>query len=112
MRQLRKERGMTQRELCERTGLTHSTVERIDTGKDHRRDGYHTRYTDVDTATRVAKALGVEVEEIRWLLPLSSNTSGRPVREGLTQVRPEEVVKVCPSCFVALPLVGPCGTCD
>jgi transcriptional regulator with XRE-family HTH domain len=59
--------GLTQQELAERMGTSHSAISRIESGR-HK--------TSVETLQRVAKALG-----LRLVLGFESGPTQRPVRE-------------------------------
>ena len=54
LRRLRLERAMTQRELCERSGVTQVTIVRAERGED----------TRPSTLRKLAQALGVEPREL------------------------------------------------
>ena len=51
LRELREQRGWTQRELCERSQVGRITVSRIENG--------HTKGIDFDTLEKLAKAFGI-----------------------------------------------------
>lgn len=53
LRTIREERGLSTRELAERTGLAHSHIVRIENGK------YNLR---IDTLNTIADALGAEIK--------------------------------------------------
>lgn len=59
--------GLSQRELAERVGTSHSAISRIESGR-HK--------TSVDTLQRIAGALG-----LRLVLGFESGPADRPVRE-------------------------------
>jgi transcriptional regulator with XRE-family HTH domain len=63
----RLERGLTQQELAERMGTSHSAISRIESGR-------HT--TSAETLRRLAQALGV-----RFVMGFESGPAEKPVRE-------------------------------
>ena len=54
--ELRKSRGMSQVELCEKAGLTRATIWRLETGE--------AENTTTQTLTKIADALGVPIDEL------------------------------------------------
>ena len=56
IREIREDKGLTQTELCERTGLTRATIWKLETGVDE--------VTTSKTLLKIAKALGVTVGEL------------------------------------------------
>jgi ribosome-binding protein aMBF1 (putative translation factor) len=63
----RMERGLTQQQLAERMGTSHSAISRIESGR-------HT--TSAETLRRLAEALGV-----RFVMGFESGPAEKPVRE-------------------------------
>ena len=56
IREIREELGMTQAELCEKTGLTRATIWKLETGDDE--------VTTSKTLMKIAEALNVTIGEL------------------------------------------------
>ena len=98
--------GVSDADLMRESGISRTAILRIHAGKDPFK-------THEGVASDLARALGVEVEEISW--PNGLTHLGRPPHTGTSitvNVNIKTSQPVCRQCFIELPLVGGCPTCD
>lgn len=103
-RAARESRAMTVRDLAVETGLSKTTIYRLE-------DDNWTQATREDVAEIVACCLGHGVDEINW--PRGTSRLGRPPHTGRAFAITTKVIiaEVCSSCFLELPASGACGFC-
>lgn len=85
------------------TGLSAGAIHRAVYGGNHR--------INEGVSEAIARFLGLSVTDIAW--PQKLTHIGRPALATTTvHTVSKEIVKVCPSCFLELPVNGICPSCD
>jgi transcriptional regulator with XRE-family HTH domain len=96
IRELRRERGLTQEELCERAGISVDAISRIESGN---------RTPSLVTIERIADALGVSPAALfEGAPPAPARPQPEPLRRvvSLLQVHPEPVLLLAENVITAL----------
>ena len=107
LKELRARKGWSQAELARRAGVSQSMIAKIEVYSRSR------ERIKLQTATLVAKALGVNVEDINWRHDLSLVIYGFEPGEGCGAHVPLETSRstCCTMCFTELPGTGTCDYC-
>lgn len=104
IRELRRERGMTQEELCERAGISVDAVSRIEGGK---------RTPNLDTLQRLSEAFGVPAAALFEGAPAPSERPlAAPIRRVATllETQPSDVLTLAESVVTAVVRAYGAGT--
>lgn len=106
LKQLRTEKGWTQKELSSRSGVSANVISRIESNVSELR-------VRIETAQSLGEALGCDWRQIEW--PNGVSRTGRyPQSSGIEVTRVTIIVSqevICERCFVVLPQTGICDTC-
>lgn len=100
LKEARLKAGLTQQQLAGKADLATSTISQIET--DTRKCATH-----VETASALARALGMEVEAIRW--PHGLTTAGHEPHASIDSRTTRTPRATCTSCFMEVSPSGACG---
>ena len=111
LQQARQILGLKMRDLANLTGLSTSTIHRIERAKDGQAVNLH-------TVALLCESLGMEPEELIW--PFGITEDGRkPLTGGSYTITrkfelsfTETIIVLCPRHFTELPVTGICDRCE